>query len=48
MKKIKKYYFQINDKTYGPYDVVILTFTKDNRIFIGYIKGKGLVIEEIE
>ncbi|MEM5875661.1 MAG: hypothetical protein QXX45_03800 [Candidatus Aenigmatarchaeota archaeon] len=47
-KKGNKEYIQINDKTYGPFDKADFTFTKDNRIFIGYVKGKELAIEEIK
>ncbi len=43
-----KYYIQINDKTYGPYDKAVFTFTKESKAFIGYIKDKELVIEEVE
>ncbi|MEM5810069.1 MAG: hypothetical protein QW156_04245 [Candidatus Aenigmatarchaeota archaeon] len=47
-EKDNKQYIQINNKTYGPYDKATFTFTKDNRTFIGYVKNKELVIEEIE
>jgi hypothetical protein len=48
--KDNKEYIQINEKTYGPYnkDYAIFTFTKDNKVYIAYISGNELVIEEVE
>ncbi|GIW65933.1 MAG: hypothetical protein KatS3mg094_452 [Candidatus Parcubacteria bacterium] len=47
-KKDDKYYVQLNDKIYGPYDYVYFTLTKDNKAIIAYILGDEIVIEEIK
>jgi hypothetical protein len=48
LEKDNKYYIQINDKIYGPYDKATFTFTKDNKAYIAYISGNELIIEEVE
>jgi hypothetical protein len=49
-KKDNKEYIQINNKTYGPYnkDYATFIFTKDNKVYILYVSGNELVIEEVE
>jgi len=49
-KKNNKEYIQINNKTYGPYnkDYATFIFTKDNKVYILYVSGNELVIEEVE
>jgi hypothetical protein len=46
--KDNKYYIQINNQTYGPYDYANLTFTKDNKVYIIYIKDNKMIIEQID
>ena len=47
-KKDKNYYIQINNQTYGPYDKASLTFTKDNKVYIFYIKDNKMTIERVD
>jgi uncharacterized membrane protein len=47
-KKDNKEYIQINDQTYGPYDKTNFTFTKDNKVYIIYVKDNKMIIEQID
>jgi uncharacterized protein YneF (UPF0154 family) len=44
----KQYYIQINNQTYGPYDKTDFTFTKDNKVYIIYIKDNKMITERID
>ena len=43
-----KYYIQLNNQTYGPYDKTKFTFTKDNKVYIIYVKDNKMTIEQID
>jgi hypothetical protein len=47
-RKDNKSYIQINNQTYGPYDVTNFTFAKDNKVYIIYIKDNKMIIEQID
>ena len=47
-RKDNQYYIQINDQTYGPYDKTKFTFTKDNKVYIIYVKDNKMTIERID
>ena len=46
--KNNKYYIQLNNQTYGPYDKANFTFTKDNKVYIIYVKDNKMIIERID